>query len=355
MADYTPKGWLAYGPEAVEGKMRWEDLKLKNWTEDDVDIEVSHSGICGSELHTLRSGWGPTNYPLCVGHEIVGKAVKVGKNVKHQGIKLGDVVGVGAQADACMECEHCKMGEENHCSAGGMVGTYNAKHKDGSLQQGGYASHARVPGRFCFKIPKEIDPAMAAPMMCGGVTVYTPLVENGCGPGKKVAIIGTGGLGHFGVLFAKALGADKVVAFSRKGDKRPDALKMGADVYVATEEDDGWDDANASSFDLIISTVSSPKMPIDKYLKMLRIRGQFIQVGAPEDVIPGFNMFQLIPKSAKIGGSLIGNRGQIEDMLKLAAKSNVQAWVQKRPMCEANQAVVDMAAGKARYRYVLVN
>lgn len=216
-------------------------------------------------------------YPLCVGHEIVGKAVRVGKNVDHQGIKQGDIVGVGAQCDACMECANCKAGAENHC-LNGTTNTYNAKHKDGSFQQGGYASHARIPGRFCFKIPESINPAWAAPMMCGGVTVYTPLVENGCGPGKNVAIIGTGGLGHFGVLFAKALKADKVVAFSRKSDKRPDAEKMGADAYVATDEDKDWADQYANTFDIIVCTVSSPKMPMQQYLQMLRHRGQFMQV-----------------------------------------------------------------------------
>ena len=168
--------------------------------------------------------------------------------------------------------------------------------------------YARVPGRFCFKIPDGLDHSWAAPMMCGGVTVYTPLVENGCGPVKRVGIVGTGGFGHFGVLFAKALGASKVVAFSRRGDKRADALKMGADEYVATDEDKDWAEKHGASLDLIVCTVSSPKMPLQQYLSMLRVRGQFIQVGAPEDSIPAFNAFTLIPRSAKVGGSIIGNR-----------------------------------------------
>lgn len=236
-----------------------------------------------------------------------------------------------------------------------MVGTYNSKHPDGSQQQGGYATYARVPGRFCFKIPAGLPHGWAAPMLCGGLTVYTPLFENGCGPGKTIGIIGTGGLGHFGVLFAKALGASKVIAFSRRSDKRPDALKMGADEYVATDEDKDWAEKYSSSIDLCVCTISSPKMPLQQYLTMLKIRGQFIQVGAPEDSIPAFNAFNLIPKAAKIGGSIIGSRKQMEEMFALAIESKVAPWVQERPMKDANQALIDFDAGKARYRYVLTN
>lgn len=231
----------------------------------------------------MSGGWGNTNYPCVVGHEIVGKAVRVGKNVKFQNIKEGDMVGVGAQSDSCMECKMCKAGEENHCPK--MVGTYNSVHFDGGKSQGGYALMARKPGRFCFKIPAGLNPAAAAPMMCGGVTTYTPLKEAGCGPGKTVGIIGVGGLGHFGVLWAKALGADKVIAFSRRSDKAPDAKAMGADDYVATDESEDWEQKYANQLDIIVSTVSSPKMPIGKYLTLLAIRGKLLQVGAPVSTI----------------------------------------------------------------------
>ena len=167
-----------------------------------------------------------------------------------------------------------------------MTNTFDDIFSNGDKSMGGYANYARVPGNFCFKIPDGIPLSMAAPMMCGGVTVYTPLAENGCGPGKSVGIIGTGGLGHFGVLFAKALGASRIVAFSRKADKRQDALKMGADEYVATDEDGDWSSKHANSLDLVVSTVSSPNMPFQQYLQLLKYRGQLIQVGAPEDVIP---------------------------------------------------------------------
>ncbi|KAJ9646522.1 hypothetical protein H2199_002571 [Coniosporium tulheliwenetii] len=352
--DYTFQGWLGKGPDSVEGKMVWEQYEPKTWSESDVDIKITHCGICGSDIHTLRSGWGPTLYPCCVGHEIVGHAVRVGKNVE-KGIKVGDRVGIGAQSSSCLrpECEECAAGMENHCQR--MVGTYNGKYPDGSKSYGGYADYARAPSHFVIKIPDAIPSAEAAPMLCGGVTVYAPLKKNGCGPGKKVGIVGIGGLGHFGLLFAKALGADKVVAISRTGAKKEDAKKMGADDFIATDEDKRWAKTHARSLDLIISTVSSPKMPLMDYLSLLRTNGQFIQVGAPEDPIPAFSAFALIGKGVKIGGSMIGAPHEIDEMLQLAAEKGVKPWIQERPLKEANQAVVDMDAGKARYRICLVN
>lgn len=191
-------------------------------------------------------------------------------------------------------------------------------------------------------------------MLCGGVTVYSPLKRYGCGPGKTVGIVGIGGLGHFGLLFAKALGADKVVAISRTDSKKADALKMGADSFIATEEE-GWAKKNANSIDLIVSTVSSPKMPVADYLTLLKVQGHFIQVGAPEDVIPPFSAFSLIVKGVKFGGSLIGSPKEIREMLELAAEKKIKPWIEERPMEEANKAIVDMENGDARYRYVLCN
>lgn len=236
-----------------------------------------------------------------------------------------------------------------------MVATYNSKYADGSKTYGGYANYTRVPSHFVLKIPDAIPSEDAAPMLCGGVTVYAPLKRNGCGPGKKVGIVGFGGLGHFGLLYAKALGADKVVAISRSHAKKEDAKKIGADDFIATNDDKEWATHHTRSLDLIVSTVSSPSMPLEQYLMLLRTNGQFIQVGAPEDRLPAFNAFSLIAKGCKIGGSAIGAPHEIEEMLELTAEKGVKPWIQKRPMKEANQAVVDMSEGKARYRYVLVN
>ncbi|KAG9893189.1 GroES-like protein, partial [Aureobasidium melanogenum] len=221
---------------------------------------------------------------------------------------------------------------------------------------GGYSNYNRTHGAFVVKIPENIESAHAAPMLCGGVTVYSPLVRNGCGPGKTVGIVGVGGLGHFGVLFAKALGADRVVGISRKNDKRDDVLKLGGDKYIATGEDKDWATENARTLDLIICTVSSEKMPMSEYLSLLKVGGTFIQVGAPDGGnLPPINAFTLIGNGIKVGGSLIGTPQEIEEMLQLAADKGIKPWIEVRPMKEANQAIIDFEEGLPRYRFVLEN
>jgi alcohol dehydrogenase (NADP+) len=346
-------GWLGHDKTAADGSMTWSSFDPKPFNLIDIDIKVSHCGICGSDIHTLRSGWGNTHYPVCVGHEIVGHVVKVGSSVTN--LRLGDRVGVGVQAFSCLrdDCEDCKNGLEQHCPK--MVGTYNGKYPDGSRSMGGYADFVRVPAHFAIKIPSALKSEDAAPMMCGGITVYSPLKANGAGPGKRVGIVGVGGLGHFGILFAKALGCEKVMAISRRRNKVEDAKAMGATDYIATSEDEKWARKHARSLDLIISTVSSPDMPLESYLRLLRTGGQFIQVGAPEDKLPQIAAFGLIGKGCKIGGSQIGSPKEIQEMLNFAAEKGIKPWVQTRSMEDANKSVVEMEEGKARYRYVLVN
>lgn len=227
---------------------------------------------------------------------------------------------------------------------------------DEGKSYGGYADYNRTNGHFVIPIPDGISSAAAAPMLCGGVTVYSPLKHNGCGPGKTVGVVGVGGLGHFAVLFAKALGADRVIGISRRNDKKEDVLSLGADQYIATAEDEDWDKKNARTCDIIISTVSSPKMPMTSYLSLLKSHGTMIQVGAPDGgELPPISAFTLIASGVKIGGSMIGSPQDIRDMLVLASEKNIQPWIQERSFKDANQAIVDMEEGKARYRYVLVN
>jgi len=296
-------------------------------------------------------------YPCCVGHEIVGTVVRAGSQVEG-GLKVGDRVGVGAQSDSCRgrkgDCEQCSSGQENYCQKH-HTGTYNGVYMNGGKSYGGYALYARVPSRFAVKIPDNISSAEAAPMLCGGVTTYAPLKYHGAGPGKSVGIIGLGGLGHFGLLWAKALKADKVVVFSRTSAKKEDALKMGANDFIATDEEPDWAKKHANSLDLIVCTVSSSPMPLAKYLSLLKLDGTFVQVGAPDDGLPAINQFALIMKRIKITGSLIGSPSDIKEMLQLAAEQKVKPWIQEIPMKDANRAIVDMAAGKPRYRYVLYN
>ncbi|KAI0995253.1 hypothetical protein K3495_g12929 [Podosphaera aphanis] len=346
---YKFAGWMGLDKDAVKGKMVWQEFEPKPWTESDIDVKITHCGICGSDMATLGSGWGPSMYPCCVGHEIVGTIVKIGKNVKH--VQLGDRVGVGAQSSSCENCEFCAKDEEQYC-VHGMIGTYNSKYSDGSKSYGGYADYCRLPARFAVKIPEGISSAEAAPMLCAGVTVYKPLKYNGAGPGKKVGIAGMGGLGHFGILWSKALECDEVVAISRGIGKKEDALKLGATKFISTTEE-GWEQKNAGTLDLIIFT--SPCFPKVNYFSLLRPHGEIIQVGVPEDNPAPFNTLPLIQKGAKYGGSLIGSPSDIIEMLNLAVEKNVHPMIEERPLKEANQAVLDMKDGKPRYRYVLKN
>ncbi|KAL2755432.1 hypothetical protein ACRALDRAFT_1064448 [Sodiomyces alcalophilus JCM 7366] len=352
--DYTFEGWVAHDPSSVDGKMKWETYTPKPFTDSDIDIKVTHCGVCGTDLSSLRSGWKPADYPIVVGHEIVGHVVRVGANVKD--VKLGDRVGVGAQSGSCLrsDCKSCSSDNEQHCP-NELTSTYDSRYKDGSKAYGGYSRYWRGPASFAFKIPDGVPSEIAAPLLCGGLTVYAPLVNNGAGPGVRVAVAGFGGLGHLAVLFAKTLGCEKVVAISRSPSKRDDALRMGADDYIATAEDDKWHTKHARSFDLIISTISGAGFPLDQYLSLLDVKGNLIQVGAPEDPMPAFSAFSLIMGDRKVGGSMIGSRKQGREMLELVAKTDLKSWVQVRPMSEANQVIQDMDKGKARYRYVLQN
>ncbi|KKK16707.1 hypothetical protein P175DRAFT_0496200 [Aspergillus ochraceoroseus IBT 24754] len=354
--DYKFEGWMGLDPKSADGNMVWQEFEPKAWEETDIDIKVTHCGVCGSDLHTLRSGWKPALYPCCVGHEIVGIAVRVGSQTDGS-IKVGDRVGVGAQNDSCLgrlgDCPECAMGWEQYCQQK-MVGTYNGVHLNGDKSYGGYALYNRSTAHFVVKIPDAIPSADAAPMLCGGATLYSPLKHNQCGPGKRVGIIGLGGLGHFGVLFAKAMGADKVVAISRKAAKSADALKMGADLYIATDDEPDWATKYARTLDIIVCTVSSSKMPMAEYIGLLATDGSFVQVGLPDDGVLNAPIPHL-RRRLRIGGSFIGSPDDIREMLALAAEKGLKPWIEEVPMKDANKAIVDMENGKARYRYVLVN
>ena len=217
---------------------------------------------CETSLLTRVAPQGASPYPVVVGHEIVGTAVRVGSKAEGN-IKVGDLVGVGAQSDSCLgrdghPCHQCSSKNENYCT--NVVSTFPGKHRNGGPAYGGYGMYHRCPSHFVIKIPKGLAPEHAAPMLCGGVTVYSPLKHFGAGPGKKVGVVGVGGLGHFAVLFAKALGAEEVVGISRKDSKRKDALALGCSEYIATDDDKDWATKNARRFDLIISTAASPKV-----------------------------------------------------------------------------------------------
>ncbi|EGE02352.1 oxidoreductase [Trichophyton equinum CBS 127.97] len=246
--------------------------KLKPFEDYDVDVKVEACGICGSDIHTITGGWGPKLFPLCVGHEIVGTAIRVGPKVTL--IKEGQRVGVGAQVFSCGTCKQCKNDNETYCP-NVIMDTYGSKWPDtGIVSQGGYGSHVRVHEHWVFPIPEKLATTSAAPMLCAGITAYSPLVRNGCGPGKKVGIVGLGGIGHFGVMFAKALGAE-TWAISRTRAKEADARRLGADGFIATAEE-GWEKPHKFSFDLIINCANSSKnFALDKYLSLLDVHAKW--------------------------------------------------------------------------------
>ncbi|CRG91814.1 NADP-dependent alcohol dehydrogenase 6 [Talaromyces islandicus] len=351
------EGWVA---RSATSPLIFTTFQPKPFTPTDIEVAVSHCGICGTDLHTLRSGWGQTDYPCVLGHEIIGTVIQMGSTVSHSGnFSLGDRVGIGAQSGACLraDCEACTDGQENYCSR--MVGTYNGRYADGSRSCSGYATRWRGPAHFVFKIPDALPSAAAAPLLCGGVTVFSPLRKYGAGPGKSVGIVGIGGLGHLGILLAKAMGCSRVVAISRTGKKRKDALDektgLGADAFIATDEEEKWGRVHARTLDLIICTVDGYEMPLGQYLRLLKVGGTFVQVGAPEGPLPQIHAWSLIQKGIQLTGSNVGSPEDIRQMLQLAAEKRVLPWVEQRPMRDVNDALADMHAGKARFRYVLVN
>jgi len=350
---YTDGGRVAEG-FVIESFDKWstfkkQEIKLKPFEDDDIDIAIDACGVCGSDVHTITGGWGDAPLPLCVGHEVIGRAVKVGKNVKD--VKVGQRVGVGAQIGADLTCGNCKAQQENYCP--NSVDTYGAPYPDGTISQGGYASHIRAHQYFTFPIPENIPDAIAAPMMCAGLTVYSPLVRLGCGPGKKIAIIGVGGLGHFAILWAAALGAE-VYVISHSPSKKEDALKMGAKHFI-TNDSDKWHEPYAFTFDFIINTADmTHNFDLSQYFSTLKVMGKFHNVGMPDEPIT-LKLQAFAANGCYIGTSHIGNRQEVLAMLDLASKQNIKSWVEEVQIDEAGlkKVVEGVKDNKVRYRYTL--
>ena len=345
-------GYAAFEPQGDNFTLKKHSYTPRPFEEDDIDIKVSACGICGSDIHVLRSGWGPSQYPAIVGHEIVGRVVRAGNNSGHQ---VGDLVGVGAQCNSCRQCAACKDNNENYCKKA-WCATYQGSLKNGQYTQGGYADFYRSPGHFAVKIPEGLDEKVAAPLLCAGesvllplirtsltfgnllgVTVFSPLSHYGAGPGKRVGVIGIGGLGHLGIQFSKALGAE-TFALSTSKSKEADCKAMGADGVLVTKDPKALLKDYAGTFDLLIGTSFAADMPFDTlFLPLLKPRGHIVQVGLPEERLPGIMPQALLGKS--ITGSLIGSPAEIKQMFEIAVKHNIKPWIQERPMSDAQQAV----------------
>ncbi|WP_434300203.1 NAD(P)-dependent alcohol dehydrogenase [Corallococcus exiguus] len=312
----------------------------------DVLIEIKFCGICHSDIHTVRDEWGAATYPLVPGHEIAGIVASVGAEVKKHAV--GDRVGVGCMVDSCGDCSSCRKGEEQHCLKG-MVGTYGATGRDGQLTQGGYSTHIVVTEDFVLKIPEGIPLDAAAPLLCAGITTYSPLRRWGAGPGKKVAIVGLGGLGHMGVKLARAMGAE-VTVLSQSLSKKEDGLRLGAHHYYATKDPETFQKL-AGTFDLIVNTVSA-KIDVDAYLSLLALDGALVSVGAPPEPL-SLNAFSLFMPRRVFTGSLIGGIPQTQEMLDFCAQHHIGADIEVIPASKINDAYERVLASDVRYRFVI--
>lgn len=320
---------------------------------EDIELEIEACGVCGSDIHAVSGDWGRLYKPFAVGHEIVGKITAVGENVDKERFHLGDRVGVGAQTDSCGDCARCSRGRQQNCKK--SVLTYTCiNEKNGFETQGGYASHIRANAGFVFKIPEGLNSAVAAPMLCGGITGFKPLLTGGVKEGSKVGVVGIGGIGHMSILFAKALGAE-VTAISRSRRKEDDAKKLGADHYVATAEKESLE-AHVETLDLIVMTASSfSQSNIEELLSLLVAGGRLIFITAPpmQEKLT-LTPFTMLMNDYHVGGSAIGSPKEIEYMLQLAAEKDIKPWVQEVDISEENVSEVwqKMLDGDVRYRYV---
>ncbi|MEV6305162.1 NAD(P)-dependent alcohol dehydrogenase [Actinoplanes sp. NPDC051861] len=312
----------------------------------DVLIEISYAGICHSDIHTVRGEWGRVPYPLTVGHEIVGHVTQVGTEVTRHA--AGDRVGVGCMVNSCRECDNCRAGQEQYC-LNGNTGTYAAVDRDGTVTQGGYSTHIVVDEDFVLRVPASIPLEAAAPLLCAGITTYSPLAHWQAGPGKKVAVVGMGGLGHMAVKIAAAMGAE-VTVLSQTLGKKDDGLAFGAAHYHATSDPDTFDRL-ANSFDLIINTVSAP-VDMASYLRLLRLDGTLVAVGAPPEPLP-VQVFTLFGNRRSFAGSSIGGIAETQEMLDFCAEHGIASEVEVIDADAVNEAYDRVLKSDVRYRFVI--
>jgi len=312
----------------------------------DVLIEIRYAGICHSDIHTVRGEWGEVTYPLTVGHEIVGVVAEVGSEVSQHA--LGDRVGVGCMVNSCRECAACLAGEEQYCS-NGNTGTYASVDRDGTITQGGYSTHVVVDEAFVLRVPESIPYEAAAPLLCAGITTYSPLRHWKAGPGSRVAVVGLGGLGHMAVKLASAMGAE-VTVLSQSLRKRDDGLSLGADHYYATSDPATFTSLD-SSFDLIINTVSAV-IDLDAYLGLLALDGTMVNVGAPPQALP-LHVFTLFDNRRSFAGSSIGGIRETQEMLDFCAEHGIASDVEVIEASHVNEAYERVLASDVRYRFVI--
>ncbi len=341
------KPTLAYAAQNAKTPLAPFSFKRRDPKEHDVAIDILYCGVCHSDIHQARDEWGGSTFPMVPGHEIVGRVAQVGSSVKK--FKKGDIVGVGCFVDSCRTCSSCAEGLEQYCEEG-MTATYNGFERGTQTQtQGGYSDHIVVNEDYVLRVPESMDLQGAAPLLCAGITTYSPLRHWGVGKGHKVGVAGLGGLGHMAVKLAKALGAEvTVLSTSRK--KEEDAKRLGASHFITTSESGALEKA-AGTFDFLIDTVSAAH-DYNAYLNTLKRDGSMILLGAPEQPTP-VHAFSLIMKRRKLGASLIGGIKETQEMLDFCAKHKIVSDVEVIPVQKINEAYERMIKGDVRYRFVI--
>ncbi|NDK57442.1 NAD(P)-dependent alcohol dehydrogenase [Pontibacter fetidus] len=338
------KAYAAFDPSSPLGPWNFERREVG---EHDVQIEIKYCGVCHSDLHQVRNEWGGAMYPLVPGHEIVGVVTKVGSKVKK--FKEGDLAGVGCFVDSCRECHSCKEGLEQYCEVQN-VGTYSSYERDGkTITYGGYSSHIVVDENYTLKVPKKLDLARTAPLLCAGITTYSPIMQWQIGKGHRVGIVGLGGLGHMAVKIAAAKGAD-VTVLSTSPNKEQDARDLGAHNFAVTKDPETLKQLR-NSFDFIIDTVSAPH-DYNLYLSMLKRDGTMILLGAPPEPSPVAG-FSLIARRKRLAGSMIGGIPETQEMLDFCAEHNIMSDIELIPISEINNAYERMLRSDVKYRFVI--
>lgn len=313
----------------------------------DVQIDILFCGVCHSDLHSVKNEWGGSIYPLVPGHEIVGRVTNVGADVTK--FKVGDLAGVGCLVDSCRTCSSCAEGLEQYCEVG-MVGTYNGRDiTTGAPTRGGYSNNIVVSEHFVLSISDKLDLSRVAPLLCAGITTYSPLKQWNVGKGTRVAVVGLGGLGHMGVKLAAAMGAE-VTVLSTSINKKEDAMALGAHKFVVTKDGTAMKEVT-NYFDFILNTVSAP-LDMNLYLNLLRLDGTMVLVGAPPEA-PQVAAFNLIYKRRRLAGSLIGGIAETQEMLDFCAEHNIMSDVEIIPMDSINTAYERMLKSDVKYRFVI--
>ena len=339
----------AYGAVAPDSGLVPLTVARRFPKQDDVEIAIEFCGLCHSDVHAARGEWGGQTYPLVPGHEIVGTVTRVGSGVTD--FSVGERVGVGCMVDSCRECESCLDGLEQYCEKG-IVGTYGARdsRNGDSITQGGYSSSIVVDRRYVVRVPDSLDPAAVAPLLCAGITTFSPLRHFGVEEGDVVGVVGLGGLGHMAVKLAKAMGA-RVVVFTTSESKVPAALELGADDVVLSRDEDAMAAADRT-IDVIIDTVAAPH-DLNPLFRTLRVDGALFQLGLPADAMPPVNPRALIRRRLAYAGSLIGGIAETQEMLDFCAEHGVVSDIEVVGAGGLNEAYDRMVAGDVKYRFVL--